>query len=371
MSQFEFNLATQEDDAALRELLAATPMHGDIELAFAREPSYFAASAIDGPFTQVVAARNRKSKRIIGIGTRSISSCYVNGKVVNVGYLSSLRLVPEFRGKAAILARGYRFFRELHQDNRTTFYITSIASDNAPAISLLTSQRAGLPIYHPLGKYHTLTLSSTTRCRRRLHEGVTVRTSTPEDGQEILNFLNREGSKRQFFPSYKACEFFESPHQLLGLQPESVLLAYRRDTLVGTLGIWDQRSFKQNTVSGYSSRLRMARPFYNAVAALRGRPKLPIVGEALNLRYAAIPVVAGNDPKVAENLIQTAIMRVREQRGDFLALGLHESEELLPLIRHYSGREYVTLIYVVYWPGEDPDIEILTDRVPYLELGCL
>jgi len=160
MSRFEFKIATREDDAALRELLAATPMHGDIELAFAREPSYFDASAVDGKYVQVVSVFDKKSRRLIGMGSRAINPCYVNGQVTNVGYLSALRLLPEYRGKAALLARGYQFFRELHNDHRAPFYLTTVAADNTPAIKLLTTQRAGLPIYHPLGKYCTLTLSN-------------------------------------------------------------------------------------------------------------------------------------------------------------------------------------------------------------------
>ena len=41
MNRFTFNLATLDDDASLRDLLAATPMEGAISLAFAREPNYF------------------------------------------------------------------------------------------------------------------------------------------------------------------------------------------------------------------------------------------------------------------------------------------------------------------------------------------
>jgi len=369
MSQFEFNLATQEDDAALRKLLAATPMQGDIQLAFAREPSYFAASAVDGQYVQVVAVRDKQSKNIIGMGSRAISNCYVNGQVTSVGYLSALRLLPEYRGKTAMLAKGYQFFRELHNDRKAAFYLTTIAADNQRAVDLLTSRRAGLPVYHPLGRYHTLTLSS--RSRRNFESDIMVKKATLKEGQQILEFLNEEGPKRQFFPSYNAHEFFESPHRLLGLKPDSFLLARRDNRLVGTLGVWDQRAFKQNLVCGYSKRLRWTRPLYNGIAGLRAKPKLPDIGESLNLRYAAVPVVANNDPDVARSLIFSALADLHEQGGDFLAIGLHEDDPLLPIAKPYSGREYITLSYLVYWPDETPSIDQWADRVPYLELGCL
>jgi len=198
-----------------------------------------------------------------------------------------------------------------------------------------------------------------------------VRKSTCEDSERLLTFLQEEGPARQFFPAYEASDFSKSSRRLLGLRPESVLLAHVDGQLVGTLGVWDQLGFKQNIVRGYSKRLSLCRPYYNCFAALRGKPKLPKVGERLNLRYATIPVVAGDHPDIVECLIQAAITELREQSGDLLMIGLHEADPLLPFIRPYSGREYATLLYLVYWPEEIPDFKKLSDRVPYLELGCL
>ena len=369
MSRFEFNLATQEDDQALRELLASVPMRGDVELAFAREPSYFNASGVDGEFVQVVAARDRNTKQIIGMGSRAISSCYINGQVVRIGYLSALRLLPEYRGKAALLARGYRYFRDLHEDQRASFYLTTIAADNQPAIKLLTSQRKGLPIYYPLGRYHTLTISS--HLRQNHTNEIDIRKAKADDGTLIAKFLHEEGPKRQFFPAYGRNEFFEAPRRLIGLTHDSVLLAEIDGQLVGTIGLWDQSKFKQNVVCGYSKRLELGRPFYNGYAALMGKPRLPKVGESLDMQYAAVPLVANNNPTIAKSLLSSACNTLRSQGGEFLAIGLHERDSLLPIFRRYSGREYVTLVYLVYWPDECPEIEKINNRVPYLELGCL
>ncbi len=369
MSRFEFNLATQEDDHALRELLASIPMQGNIELAFAREPSYFVASGVDGEFVQVVAARDKNTKQVIGMGSRAISGCYVNGQVTETGYLSALRLLPEYRGNAAILARGYRFFRELHEDRRTRFYLTTIAADNQRAVEVLTSQRAGLPVYFPLGRYYTLTISP--RRSHSLPNGVAIRKANSDDGPRIIEFLNEEGPTRQFFPAYDKREFIDAPRRLIGLDHDSILLAEVDGRLVGTLGLWDQSKFKQSLVCGYSNCVRMGRPFYNGYAGIFGKPKLPKVGESLNFQYAAIPVVANNDLHIAESLISSACNILREQSVDFLAAGFHERDPLLPTFRRYSGREYVTLVYLVYWPDECPEIEKITNRVPYLELGCL
>lgn len=370
MSRFEINLATPADDAALRQLLAGTPMEGDIRLAFAREPSYFAASSIDGRFTQVVVARDVAAQRIVGMGSRAVFDGYVNGRVTPIGYLSGLRLAPEFRGRTGLLVRGYRLFRELHDDGRAPFYLTMIAADNRPAQAALLNQRAGLPIYQPWGRFHTMTVAP-RRQRRGGTAGVAIRAATAEDAPAIADFLKREGPRRQFFPALDADEFAGRPTRLLGLAPAAILLATVDGELVGTLGVWDQRQYRQVVATGYSRRFGLLRLAFNAAAAIRGRARLPHVGQSLNVRYATTFVTADDRPDVAAALLQAAAVCLRQQGADLLLVGLHETDPLLPAIRSCSGREYVTLLYLVSWPDAAVDMAAVSARTPYLELGCL
>lgn len=346
-------------------------MSGDIQLAFARQPSYFAATAIDGHYVQVVTARDKRTGRIVGMGSRSVFQAYVNGTSTDVGYLSGLRLLPEYRSRAGLVARGFRMFRELHADLRVAYYLTTIAADNHAALSVLTSQRAGLPIYHPWGQYHTLTFAARTGTAPTTTSGVSLRFATSDDADAIAKFLQEQGPRRQFFPVLGEQEFAGHPPRLKGLDSKSILLAWTDRQLVGTLGIWNQSAFKQALVTAYSRRLSLVRPLYNAMAGLRGKPGLPPAGQPMNVRYAAVPVVRPDYSSVASDLVRRAAASLRQSQADLLLLGLHERDPLLPQLRLLSGREYVTLMYLVYWPDETPDIDQLATRVPYLELGCL
>ena len=90
MNAMRFDVAQPEDDAQLRDVLAATPMDGHVRVSFRREPNFFAASVVEGPFRQTLVARD--GDLIAGIGCRSIRSRYVNGVPMPIGYLSGLRL---------------------------------------------------------------------------------------------------------------------------------------------------------------------------------------------------------------------------------------------------------------------------------------
>lgn len=373
MSRFTFDLATPADDGQLRELLSATPMAGSVCVAFAREPSYFGAAAVDGRIVQVGVARDDDLGRIIGMGSRSISQRQVNGRRVDVGYLGGLRLRGDYRGHAGLLARGYRFLRELHQDHRTPFYLTTIAADNDQATSLLTSGRAGLPVYHAIGNFQTLLISPARGASADVPSSadIVVRPAQAADRDAILAFINTETASRQFFPVYEPADLFSETGLLKGLQPADVLLAFRAGQLVGTLGCWDQRRFKQVVVHHYEGWLRRLRPVHNAWARFRHQPVLPPAGTALRMRLAAIPVVINDDRDVFHQLLVTMLRQMSARDERLLLLGLHESDPLLPVARQYSGRVYSTRLYVVYWPASAPDVAQLTRRVPYLELGAL
>src|SRR4051794_41979733 len=115
MSRYRFELAGPADDADLRRVLAETPTPGAIAVSFRREPSYFAAVAVDGRFRQVVAARDPDAGRLGGFGPRAVGPRYVNGRPEPGGHLSSLRLAAGPRHPREV-ARGDAFFPKPHQD---------------------------------------------------------------------------------------------------------------------------------------------------------------------------------------------------------------------------------------------------------------
>jgi hypothetical protein len=372
MSRFTFNLATPADDAALCDLLAATPMEGAISLAFMRRPSYFAAAQVEGRDVQIGILRDGESQKVVGMGSRAISSRYVNGKPTSVGYLSGLRLMHSLRGSAGLLARGYRFLRELHEDRATNFYLTTVANDN-PVGRVLTSARAGLPVYHPCGNYHTLAIS-TSRFMRNCARGdnaIEIRRAEESDRDAIVTFLNECGPARQFFPVYEREDLFSNRGLLQGLQPTDVTLAVRGTEIAGTIGCWDQRAFKQIIVDRYSPWLVALRPFYNMWASFRQQPVLPAAGSMLAATLAAIPVVRDDNEQVFRQLLATRLHDLAQQGNRLLLVGLHSADPLLRIAQRFAGRDYVTTLYIVYWPEEMPDIEDLLERTPYLELGSL
>jgi hypothetical protein len=371
MSRYSIELAVPDDDAALRSVLAQTPMEGRISVAFGREPSFFSAAAVEGRFHQVVLGRDRESRHVVGFGVRSIGERYVNGRPDPVGYLSGLRILPAHR-QGALLARGYRYFRELHADARTPLYLTTIAEGNRTALDILVSGRGGLPAYHAAGRYHTVAIPvRRAGIRPAIPAGFSVRPASAKDLPVIVGFLNGHGPSRQFFPLYRTDDFQNDGGLLRGLAAGDVLLCHRGSTLAGVLAGWDQKAFRQMLVCGYSGTLHWVRPVYNAWARLAGRPALPAPGSGFRSLTAALPVVVDNDPRVFAMLVASLLVQARSRSADYVLLGLHEADPLWPVMRKFGGTRYTTRLFLVCWEDGERELRELDGRVPYLELGSL
>jgi hypothetical protein len=372
VGRYEFQLATREDDALLRALLAATPMLGRIAVSFRRDPSFFDAAVVDGAFHQTVVCRDQQEHRIVGFGCRSVRDRFVNGRPTAVGYLSSLRALPEYR-RLGLLARGYAYFRGLHRDGKAQVYLTTIAEDNQPALATLTTMRAGLPQYAFAGRYHTVVIPISRRRQRFTCADATlqVREATVGDRDCLVAFLQEVGPARQFFPCLGSADFFEPGSTFRDLAPGDLLLAFRRDRLIGTLGSWNQRGFRQSVVESCPRLLRWLRPIYNAWAMVSGRPRLPRVGQPLRCLMAAIPTVLKDDSIVFAALLEALLARASGGPDDYLLVGLHETDPLLPVAQRLAAESYITRMYIVSWEDGQSFRAQLDDRPSYLELGFL
>ena len=363
-------LATRADEPDLRAFGGAADMPGAIRFAFERTPDYFEALRVEGRTSEVFVCRKGSDARLVAAGHRSVKTAFVNGRPGVIGYLGGLRLDPSVR-RRTLLARGYAYLRERHQDGRAAFYLTTIMEDNLPARAILESGRGGLPRYVGFGRFCCMALGLRAGQGAEPPDGIAMRSATPADAAMVVDFLEREGRRRQFFPQYSQTDFGAPGGLLADLQWSDVLLAVRGDTLVGTLASWDQRQLRRWRVTGYTPWLRRLRPAVNLMARLRRMPRLPPPGEPVECLVLSLPCVAGDDRRVFAALVDESLRRGVGRCALVLA-GLHEHDPLLPVLQVRPHVALPSRLYAVAWEDGMPAVELLDRRrVPYLELGAL
>jgi hypothetical protein len=369
-AHFHFELATPRDNLELQQFSLEAAMPGAIRFCFDRTPDYLAALCVEGRQSEVLVCREGRSGRLVATGHRSVKTAFINGKPETLGYLSGLRVEAGVRS-GQLLARGYGLLQTLHTHRPCQVYLTTIMEDNLLAKKVLLSGRFGLPAYHDLGRFCCMAVSLDGGSRDRSARGVCVRPGTASDGEAVVEFLNREGRSRQFFPEYRLEDFAVPGGLLANLEWADVFLAFRAGELVGVLAAWDQRAFRRWRVTGYASWLRLMMAPVNLVAGLRKMPLLPEPGTSPKCFVLSLVCMRQDDCTMFHTLLDAVVREKRAEYAFFLA-GLHERDPLLPEL---LARPHVPLpsrLYAVAWEDGGAAVrELDRQRVPYLELGAL
>jgi len=362
-SAVQFSIATIADDAALRRLARENPMQGQISLSLEREPSYFAAAAIEGSEHHTIIAT--ENGRIICAGSVSTRVRYINGRPMRIGYLGGLRLDASARNRTSVIRRGYEMFHRLHDEQGgPPLYLTSIVADNRPARRLLERGLAGMPTYRFLGEFVTLIIP-----RRRpafasfINSGMSAGPLTVPQA-----LLARHQPQYQFAPAWTDEDMRSS-----GLAAQDFRIARSADGApIACAALWDQRCFKQTVVRGYAPFLRALRPLINASASLHGRPRLPGMGQPISHAFASHMATDPHQPNVTQTLIRLLQQSAQSRGIDYLTVGFDARDpRLTHLRRAYHPREYVSRLYAVHWDDGASIAEQLDDRFLAPEVALL
>jgi hypothetical protein len=367
-SRFAITLAERRDDSELRALLRENPMKGSMHVTFEREPDYFAACGIRGGTYQVGVGRDLESGRIVGLGTRSIGEAFINGAPASFGWLSDLRLEPAYRG-GTLVARGYRFLRELHADGGSPIYGTVIFHDNQTALRTIATGRASLPAYHDLGVIHCPGINL-RRAKPLVDADCEILRGRRDMLREIVDCLNRNNARKQFAPVHDV-ESFSRQTRWKDFQLSDFYVACRNGKLIGVVGRWDQSAFKQTRVISYAGGLRWLVPAANVLHALVGTPSFPAPGEHVPYFYVSFIAVDRDDVNVFRALLRQLYNDSIRRSFRYAILGLHERDPLLPALEEYSRTPFAGRLFCACFADGERAFRSLDGRAPYVEAATL
>lgn len=372
---YTLRLATSADNDGLCQLLREHPLPGLISLSYEREPDYFSTARMEGTLSQTFIMEERNTGEILGTGTRIICPMYLNGEAREVGYMGHLRANlnwPWGMSLARRLARSFKKFRELHADARVPFYLMSVIADNLPARRLLTSGLPGMPHAHAYARMFTYAISPRKpRPEIPLPGGLRLERGTSERIPAMIDCLQRNGARRQFFPQWSRETLFTS-ERTPNLNPQDFFLAVDGSQVVGCLALWDQTPFKQTVVRGYSGAMARARPWINLLSRFVDFPSLPPTGTRLHYGHASHLAIDQDDPQIFASLLR-AIYNETARRGfNYFILGLSDANPLRPVLsKSYLHITYPSQLYLMAWEDGLDAIAQVDGRIPGIEIAIL
>ena len=335
--------ATAADNAALVALTAACTMRGDIALRMDRAPDFFALTRLEGDETRVGIVASEDGQ-VVGCVAAARRRAYINGSPETICYVSDLKVHPSARGSgAADLLTAYA--RDASGE---------LAGIDAPCVSTILGgnstmeRRARGPRGMPaLSRFATLSVVAIPLLweRRERMIGVTVRSATVDDLEDMAALWKRRAAARQLAGVFDAAELALWIGDAPGLTLHDYLLAVDgTGRVIGFLGVWDQTSFKQMRVVSYSPRLSLVRRGINLIAPLAGALPLPEPGGALPA-LATVHVCA-DEPATLRALIIEAYRRHRGGRFGFITVGLDVVDPLIDAARGLFAQPTIVHAYV-------------------------
>jgi hypothetical protein len=260
--------------------------------------------------------------------------------------------------------------RELHEKDPVPAYLVSVVSGNSEAEGVLIHKaRRTFPAFRHVADFSSLAIALGRRKKPPIRGDIKLCCATADQAEEIVEFLRKHGSQRQFFPIWTTSELLQLTE--FGLRFEDIQVARRHGRIIGISGLWDQSAYKQTIVRAYSGWMRAAAPFYNLTAPWLGRPALPSTGAKLRSVYAAFVCIANEEIQVFSALLRELYNCGSAQGFDYLLLGLDSRDSFLPIAQKYAHVLYPSRLYLAEWPDGGKLYERLDHRTTYVDIATL
>jgi GNAT superfamily N-acetyltransferase len=320
------------DNDDLVALSAACPMRAAMTLCVHRHPDFFALNRVQGdPWVVFVAEDPREG--IIGCVAGAVRKVWIRGRPKSVMYTVDFKLHPRFRGRGLadrLLRMGWPECDALGVPS-----LMGVLAGNAPIERRLLNPPDKIPKPGRLGTVRVYSLILPGLALSRPSPEIEVRPAAPADLPSMLALWDRIGRTREGAPVLDAQAFEQFLDRAPGFSLGDTLLAFRGTELVGSVGVWNQDSFKETRVLDYRRSVSMVRRIHNLVARPLGWPLLPDRGAPLRALHAVHLFVPETEPAALTALLQTARKQCVQQGASIFELGLDPRDPLGRALRPF------------------------------------
>ncbi len=326
--------ARPSDNAGLVALAASCAMVGDLSLRIDRSPDFFSLNRLEGDRWTVAVAE--RAGEVVGCVAFSERRVFVNGLATRTAYVGDLKVHPDHRDTAIADALSLWAERQCASlPPRAPAVITVLAGNRAMERRL--SGPREVPRFNRIGTIRTHSIPvlwNRWRLSQLGNGSIGTAPATWADAALMGEIWNRVARRRQLAPAMTANSLAGWIQAAPGLDISNYRLARSRNgELLGFMAIWDQRSFKQLTVVGYSARMSAARAAFNFIAPIVGAEPLPPPGSPLRCATAFHLCVPGDRPDVLRALVVDAHNALRHTGCSFLNIGLDVTDPLAGAMR--------------------------------------
>jgi hypothetical protein len=346
-------VATDNDNAAILDLMADVPMAGSLVLATRRDPDFFALYRIQRGHQRLWVFGD-DGGALKGMGGFLVRDGFLDGAPGRVGYLGDLRTRGLARERLAFPQVYAHLFARTVEETGCEHFLTGVLADNVAAIRALSSsssksgKRAAQPHYHLVQRFDMANVHFVGRLPRPKVRGVVVRTATVDDVAAIASLLAADHRQRPFGWRFDDGEFEHRLARWPGFALDHTFCAFADDgRLVGVTTCWDAAPVKRYRVLRYAGQMVTVKRALDVVARLSGLAPLPDAGHDFRSLYLTNLSVLDDSPVIMQALVDAIYARFARAGYHFLAFPLYEGDPLARGTKGYVVRRVPFHLYAV------------------------
>lgn len=340
--KIELRQAVPDDLDGIRKVFRSGKFDGEFCVQFLREPDPLISLGHDGDSAVVIVMEYVSTGEIIAVAGCVIRREYAGSTVRRIGYLTGLKILPEYQKKVYCIADGYQMIHDLTKADVDIYY-TTILSSNTGAVKLLEKRHKRMPSYHFLGEYTTYCIKGGGRPRGRL-TGLTA-----EEREALYDRKVQPG-----------LDFSPASTAFYNLKDEDfVALRGRDNEILAACAIYGQQEYKQYVISGYNRKYKL---LSRLPTRWLGYPAFPKENSELNYASIAFLYVKDNDPELGRRFLKAAA--AHSSRYDILLAGLFGNNANQAIFDSYRHVKFKSRLYEVTWeepqyqPGNPVGLEV-------------
>jgi hypothetical protein len=345
--RYNIRLAQPEDSSALLRLINETPQEGSISLNFERQPDFFHATGVTTSEPEVWLMEDLHNSKLVAsfsIGKREV---YVNGKKRLTRYGNDLRIHQDYKG-GRTLFRLFKKYKELMQDE---WMQTVILDENKASVDTVGSGRLSLPTYHNAGQFIThmvaLNKSYSPSCKQ-------VRRATVDNIDEIQRFFDQHAKHKEFYPCYNFKKIGSKDAYYRNLNISDYFLYYNNQELIGVVGTWNQKEFKQTRFLSYHGSMKILRHINNIMSTFLGGLNLPPAGSLANYISLHSTLIKDNQPDILKKILTHILFEYKDSVYDALIIGFDKRDPLHNALQGFKSHTLTSNHYLASY-GDKPE----------------
>lgn len=247
--------AAPSDGQEILRILESSAAQGSIELLYTRRPDAYASYMQEPGEARVFVSKD--GGRTVGTCAELISDVYIGGEIRKAAYICGLKKDADYEGGVGF---GVHLLRDFCRED-IDFYYCSVVADNADALRMFEKSRRIISMT-PMATYRTYIVSPRARIKAPRHSYI-FRQAAEGDLPSLLDFLHREGRKKDLFPVIPSLDRFH------GLTVKDFYLLLDGNRIIAAAALWNRTSCKQYVVKQYRGLLKLARWANPLLCALR------------------------------------------------------------------------------------------------------